>query len=71
MNLFRLLILGLVTWMVIRVLRSWGSSSTAPRKRPSPEQYELMARCRACGVFMPRDTVGDDGRCRQCVALRR
>jgi len=67
MNLFRIAILGLLAWFVIRVLRSWGSDGApqTPRQR-QPEHYEMMGRCLGCGVFVPRDTLSDRGRCRSC-----
>ncbi len=68
MNLFRLFILGLLAWFVYKVLRSWSSDEGPgkPRARRTPEQYEMMARCLGCGVFVPRDTLSDRGRCRDC-----
>ena len=68
MNVFRLLILGLLAWFVIRILRSWSSDGNPgkPRPRGTPEQYEMMARCLRCGVFVPRDSLNDSGRCRNC-----
>lgn len=67
MNLFRLLILGILAFFVWRVLRSWSSDGAPARPKPrTPEQFELMARCRGCSVFVLRDTLNDDGRCRSC-----
>lgn len=68
MNLFRLVILGLLAWFVYKVLRSWSSDGTPtkPRPRSTPEQFEMMARCLRCGVFVPRDSLSDRGRCRNC-----
>ncbi len=70
MNPFRLVILGLLAWFVWRVLRSW-SSDAGPRKPrvQRPDQYEMMARCLRCGVFVPRDALSDRGRCRDCERL--
>ena len=67
MNLSRLFILGLLAWFVYKVLRSWSSDGgpAKPRSR-TPEQFEMMARCLGCGVFVPRDTLNDRGRCRNC-----
>ncbi len=67
MNLFRFFILGLLAWLVYRVLMSWNSDGrpAAPRPR-NPEQFEMMARCLKCGVFVPRDSLSDRGRCRNC-----
>jgi len=67
MNLFRLFILGLLAWFVYKVLRSWSSEGGPAKPRPrGPDQYEMMARCLGCGVFVPRDTLNDRGRCRTC-----
>ncbi len=67
MNLFRLLILGLLAWFVYRMLRSWSSDGGAGRPRPrNPQDYEMMARCLRCGVFVPRDVLSERGRCRSC-----
>jgi len=68
MNLFRLVILGILAFFVWRVLRSWSSEGGSGAKaRPrTPEQFEMMARCLGCGVFVPRDTLNDQGRCRGC-----
>jgi len=67
MNLFRLLILGALAWFVYRVLKSWGSDGGPAKPRPrNPEQYEMMARCLRCGVFVPRDSLSERGRCRNC-----
>jgi hypothetical protein len=68
MNLFRLFILGILVFFVWRVLRSWsseGGPAAGPQRR-TPEQFEMMARCLGCGVFVPRETLNDDGRCRNC-----
>ena len=71
MNLFRLFILGLLAWFVYKVLRSWSSDGgPAKPRRPSPEQFEMMARCLGCGVFVPRDSLNDSGRCRSCQKKR-
>lgn len=72
MNLFRLVILGLLAWFVWRVLRSWGDEG-GPRKpkAPRPDQYEMMGRCLGCGTFVPRETISDNGRCRSCERLSR
>lgn len=68
MNLFRFVILGLLAWFVYKVLRSWSSEEgpARPRGPRTPEQFEMMARCAGCGVFVPRDTLNDRGRCRNC-----
>ncbi len=67
MNVFRVLILGLLAWFVYKVVRSWGSDGAPRKPRPrGPEQYEMMARCLRCGVFVPRDTLNDRGQCRNC-----
>ncbi|MDR3414667.1 MAG: hypothetical protein P4L83_00640 [Nevskia sp.] len=67
MNLFRIVILGLLAWFIIRVLRSWSSDAGPRQPRPrNPQQYEMMGRCLGCGVFVPRDTLSDRGRCRSC-----
>ena len=67
MTLSRLFILGLLAWFVYKVLRSWSSDGGPAKPRPrGPDQYEMMARCLGCGVFVPRDTLNDRGRCRTC-----
>jgi hypothetical protein len=67
MNVFRLLILCLLAWFVYRTLRSWSSDAGPNKPRPrSPQDYEMMARCLRCGVFVPRDSLSDRGRCRNC-----
>ncbi|MDE0855316.1 MAG: hypothetical protein OSA97_12935 [Nevskia sp.] len=68
MNLFRFVILGLLAWFVFRVVRSLGSddSPNRPRRRQTLEDFEMMARCTGCGVFVPRDSLNDSGRCRNC-----
>ena len=67
MNLFRFVILGILGFFVWRVLRSWGSDGAPAKPRPrTPEQFEMMSRCLGCGVFVPRDRLNDNGRCRDC-----
>lgn len=68
MNLFRFVILGLLAWFVFRVVRSWSSDENPnkPRRRKTPEDFEMMARCMGCGVFVPRNSLSDSGRCRNC-----
>lgn len=67
MNLFRLVILGILAFFVWRVLRSWNSDGAPAKPRArTPEQYELMSRCLGCGVFVPRGALNDSGRCRDC-----
>jgi hypothetical protein len=67
MNLFRLLILGMLAWLVYRVLLSWSNEGGPAKPRPrTPEQFESMARCMGCGVFVPRGSLNDSGRCRKC-----
>jgi hypothetical protein len=71
MNLFRLVILGLLAWLVVRVVRSWASEGGPSRPQPrKPEQYEVMGRCLGCGVFVPRDALNENGRCRSCERNR-
>jgi hypothetical protein len=67
MNPFRIVILGLLAWLVYRVLRSWSADGPGTPKRPrTPDQFEMMARCLKCGVFVPRDSLSERGRCRNC-----
>ena len=67
MNSFRFVILGLLVYFVYRVLRSWSADGTPGKPRPrTTEQFEMMARCLRCGTFVPRDSLGDSGRCRNC-----
>ncbi|MBX6420726.1 MAG: hypothetical protein QJR02_11550 [Sinobacteraceae bacterium] len=68
MNPFRLLILAAIAWFVWRVLRSWNADALPPRRRTprDPQDYERMARCLRCGVFVPRDRLSENGRCGEC-----
>lgn len=67
MSIFRLLILAGLGWFVWRVLQSWGRDEPPrPLRRRGPEEFEKMARCLGCGVHLPRGSLNDHGRCRQC-----
>ncbi len=73
MNLFRLLVLGLLVWFVMRVLKSWRveiSPRDLPQRRPgggkSQDIYEPMAQCSQCGVHLPQRALAQSGRCGAC-----
>jgi len=71
MNLFRILILGLLVWFVLRVLKSW-RVEISPREQPpaqrggGQDRYEPMAQCSQCGVHLPRRALAQSGRCGSC-----
>ena len=67
MNLFRLIILGFLGWLVFRVVRSWANDALPGQRRPrTPAEFEMMARCLRCKTFVPRDSLSEHGRCRNC-----
>ncbi|MDB5986975.1 MAG: hypothetical protein JWR16_2028 [Nevskia sp.] len=77
MNLFRILILGLLVWFVLRVLKSWRveiSPRDLPqsqgRKRADQDRYEPMAQCSQCGVHLPQRALATSGRCGACERSR-
>jgi uncharacterized paraquat-inducible protein A len=71
MNPFRLLILAAIAWFAWRIVRSWNAEALPPRRRRAPQDYERLARCLRCGVFVPRDDLNEDGQCHECdKALR-
>lgn len=64
MNLFRLLVLGLLAWLAWRFVQRW-KLSIEPREAP-PEPIAL-APCRRCGVRVPSRSLSQDGRCGRCL----
>ena len=77
MNLFRILILGLLVWFVLRVLKSW-RVEISPRNPPQnrgggradQDRYEPMAQCSQCGVHLPQRALTQSGRCSACERRR-
>jgi|GEM_PF-1691277 len=73
MNLFRILILGMLVWFVLRVLKSW-RVEISPRDQPPPrrrenadqDRFEPMAQCKTCGVHLPQRALALSGRCGAC-----
>lgn len=70
MNLFRLLVLAGLAWLVYRLLQRWRIEIT-PRQPPAPEQFEPMARCTRCGIHLPARTLSSGGRCGACEPASR
>lgn len=65
MNLFRLLVLGAIAWLVYRFVSRW-KVTIEPRDTPQNPDSQALVRCTHCGVRVPAATLGNDGRCRQC-----
>lgn len=64
MNLFRLLLLLAIAWLLWRLLRPLLTASRTP---PKPvDGYEPMARCERCGTYLPANTLSREGRCGRC-----
>lgn len=64
MNLFRLLLLFAVAWLVWRLFQS--ARRRQLDQRPPQEQFEPMARCSSCGTYLPAKALSRDGRCGRC-----
>ncbi len=65
MNLFRLLVLAGLVWLVFRILKSW-RIEVSRRDQPPAERFETMARCATCGLYLPRQGLSASGRCGAC-----
>jgi hypothetical protein len=63
--LFKLLLLGVAAFVIWRLLKSL-SAATHLRPPPSSEQFEPMAKCARCGVYLPARSLSSDGRCGAC-----
>jgi hypothetical protein len=68
-NLLRLLLLGAAIWFGLRLYRQWKlnqQANTRVDRQRTPEAFEPMVRCRACGVHLPATAVSDAGLCGKC-----
>jgi len=64
--LAKLLLLGLlayVVWRLVFASRATARSQSPQRNRPEPERME---KCAGCGVYVPARALGRDGRCGAC-----
>ena len=52
MTLLRIIIIGLVIWLVYRLIKNW-LDKPAPKKRPAKE-IGNMVRCAHCGLHVPK-----------------
>ena len=65
--MLKLLIIGVVVWLLLRGLRGvFGGEARAP-KPAAPEHYEPMARCARCGVYLPASALSKSGLCGNCA----
>lgn len=70
MNIFRLLVLIGLGWLVYRLLQNW-RVEISPRRPPAPpESFEPMARCSGCGLYLPSKSLSPGGRCGACEKNR-
>ena len=71
MNIFRLLVLLGLGWLVYRLLQNWRVEIT-PRHppQPPPDRFEPMARCTSCGLHLPAQSLSPAGRCGACEKNR-
>ena len=63
MNLIRVLIIGLLAWLVYRMIRKAFSKPRAQGPREPQRLSTKMVRCEQCGIHVPQDeAVPGDGR---------
>lgn len=70
MNLFRLLVMAGLAWLVYRLLQRWRIEIT-PRQPPAAPSFEPMARCTGCGIHLPARSLSRSGRCGACEPAAR
>ena len=71
MNLFRLLALAAVIWIVWSLFRQRSRRAARPVSRPMPTQPVAMVRCAHCGLHIPRPEAVRDGERYYCSAAHR
>jgi hypothetical protein len=69
MNLFRLLLLLALVWIVWRLLAPRLRAASRRPVQPDiarPENYEPMSQCAKCGTYLPAKALSREGRCGRC-----
>jgi len=71
MNLFRLLVLVLLAWWVIRFVRSWKIQIVQRQPHQSDSEPEVLRACANCRVRVPARSLDANGCCSQCRTATR
>ncbi len=53
MGLFRVVLLGVIVWLVISMMKRYKANNEAVRKRVSTQ--EKVLKCSTCGVYVPEN----------------
>ena len=61
MNLIRVLIIGLLAWLVYRMIRSAFSKPRPARRQENARLSTNMVRCHLCGMHVPVDDALREG----------
>jgi hypothetical protein len=69
MNIFRLLVLAGIVWLVYKILQSW-RIDISRRDSQTPDRFEPMTRCAGCGLYLPSQSLSSSGRCGACEKNR-
>lgn len=55
MGLIRLLLIGILLWVIYRLVKRFVTSAKMPQKRTQQDQpAAMMVRCRSCGLHIPK-----------------
>lgn len=61
-GLFRLIIIGLVIWLLYRLYQRWLSHKSTATQQKGQANIENMVRCEVCGLHVPQGSaVQKDG----------
>ncbi len=68
MGLFRVILLGVIVWLVISMMKRYQANSEARRKKVSNKEsgQEKVLQCKTCGIYVPENEAIRDGENTYC-----